>query len=455
LNIARSLITQPQERSDLTQLNLTAGKKARNATAYIAASNYLQTGIELLPRNCWQTNYQLTLDLYVAATESAYLAGDLERMEEIASIVLRSAQTILDKVEIYRIQLSALTLNGKMLEAIHAGVNALSQLGIEIPTSPDLAKTEQALQALSDRLAGKQIEDLLNLPTMSDRQAQLTMNLLADLCAPIFSASPELAPIVTATMVSLSLQFGNTDLSGLGYINHGVILTAFFGNLEAGCRFSDLALALSDRFNSSELKGKISFLFGAWIQHRRKLLREVIPILKYAYTACIEAGFLNASYGISCYFDANLLSGVELHHWEPEISAYSQELKRMKQYSIQAYLELKQQVAQNLMNPSSQPDDLNGSAYNETLMIPVHFKDGDFTALAYVYIYKLMLAYLFGNYPVALDNVTRSQQYLLSLSGTMPVPVFHFYAALTHLALFADRSELEQIETLVQVDIHQ
>ena len=455
LNIAQSLITKPKDRSALAQLNLRAGKKARSATAYVAASIYLQTGIGLLSSNTWETDYQLTLDLHVAATESAYLSGNLVQMEEFACMVLRSAQTILDKVEIYRIQISALTVNGKMLEAIHVGINALFQLGIEIPTSFDKAKAEESFQVLSNQLEGKQIEDLLNLPRMSDHQAQLTMELLADLCAPIFFAMPGLAPIVTARMVSLSLQFGNTDLSSLGYINHGVVLTAFFGKIEEGYNFSCLALSLSDRSNSEELKGKVSFLSGAWIQHRRKLLREVIPILKYAYTVCIETGFFNASYSICCYFDANLLSGMELNSWELEILAYSQDLERMNQYSVRSYLELKRQVAQNLIKTNIQPDCLSGKEYDEKSMISTHIEDGDLTALAYLYIYKLMLSYLFNKHAAALENVTKSQQYLLSLSGTMPIPVFHFYAALTHLALLPNQSGLEQVKTLAQVDIHQ
>lgn len=95
LNLGRDLITQPEERSVLTQLNLSAGQKARNATAYNASKVYLQTGIDLLTADCWQNQYKLTLNLYVAATESAYLNGEFEEMELIANQVLQSAQTIL------------------------------------------------------------------------------------------------------------------------------------------------------------------------------------------------------------------------------------------------------------------------------------------------------------------------------------------------------------------------
>jgi predicted ATPase/signal transduction histidine kinase/ActR/RegA family two-component response regulator len=455
LNRATELITHPSDRESLAQLNLSAGKKARNSTAYTAANIYLQTGLELLSSECWETQYQLSLNLHVAAAEAAYLVGNLEGMEQLAIVVLRSAHTILDKVEIYRIQIAALTANGEMIEAISVGRDALAQLGTEFPTVPDETKIGIALQNVVSQLNGKRIEDLLDLPVMKDRHAQQTMKLLADLAAPVFISVPGLAPILSSIMVGLSLQFGNTLLSALGYVNYGVVISAFIGDVETGDSFGKLAIALTDRSSSQEFKARILFLSGNWIQHRREFLRAVIPTLKYAYLACLEADDLNASYSISCYFDANLICGVELYEWVSEISPYSQELERLKQYSAQSYLEMKRQVALNLMISISQPDCLIGDAYDETVMIPKHLQNRDLTALAYAYIYKLMLAYIFSNYTAARSNITQAEQYLMAVAGMMPIPVFHFYAALTHLALFTEGSAPEQGETLAKVDLHQ
>ena len=456
LNLAKDLITDPHDRQRIVDLNLNAGRKARNSTAYAAANIYFQTGLELLEIDCWETQYQLALDFHVAAAEVAYLEGNLEKMAQIADVVLRSARNILDKVEIYRIQIAALTANGKMLEAISIGRDTLAQLGVELPITPDRANTSQALQALTYQLEGIQVEDLLDLPVMKDRQAQLKMQLLADLGPTIFVSAPQLLPILTSLMVSLSLQFGNTPSSVIGYVNHGLVLSAFLGDVKTGYRFGKLALALSDRINARELQGRILFLFATWIQHRQEILVKTIPNLKSGYMAILETSdFVVTGYSISCYFDANLLCGVELKVWEAEIAHHSEELERIKQYSARAYLEMKQQVAQNLMNQGVDRDCLIGTAYDEAVMIPKHLQDGDLTALAYAYIYKLMLAYLFGNYHAALENITHGEQYLQAVSGMIPLPVFHFYAALTHLALDSDRSEAITQANNHQAIIHQ
>ncbi|WP_309743004.1 ATP-binding protein, partial [Chamaesiphon sp. OTE_20_metabat_361] len=287
-------------------------------------------------------------------------------------------------------------------------------------------------------------------------QTKVTMKLLADLGAPIFVSMPQLLPIISSMMVSLSLEFGNTPASAMGYVNYGFVLSAFLGDVETGYSFGKLALNVADRLNAREFHGRISFLFANWIQHRREPIRETSTTLKYAYLVSMEASdFIAIGYSISCYFDTKLLSGIELSNWEAEISPYTQELERVKQYSARAYLEMKQQVAQNLMRQGADRDCLKGTAYDEAVMIPKHLQDSDLTALAYAYIYKLMLAYLFGNYNAALENITHGEQYLPAVSGMIPLPVFHFYAALTHLAADFDRSEAITQANNHQAIIHQ
>jgi tetratricopeptide (TPR) repeat protein len=88
-------------------------------------------------------------------------------------------------------------------------------------------------------------------------------------------------------------------------------------------------------------------------------------------------------------------------------------------------------------------------------MIPKHHQDNNLTAIATAYIYKLLLAYCYGNYTAALDYLAQGKQYLIAVSGLAFVPNFHFYAALTHLALFPTRPEIEQAQILGLVEIHQ
>ncbi|MEY3868226.1 MAG: hypothetical protein RLZZ338_2117, partial [Cyanobacteriota bacterium] len=456
LNLGQDLIMQPEEREALARLNLAAAQKARNSIAYAAAKSFVQTGIYLLTNNCWESQYQLTLNLYITATESAYLNGEFEDMEQKAEEVLKSAQTILDKVKIYEIKISALTAQSQMLNAISVGRNALAQLGVEFPSKPDEALIAKAQETISARLQGKEIEELVNLPVMSDPQILAGMQLLGILSAPIFLANPALLPLLGLTMVSLSLQFGNAPVSSIGYAIYGLVLSAFLGEVERGYSFGRLAMSLLHQFNMREFKFLTLLIFGNFLQHRQEPLKTAIPTLKEGYLAGMETGdFLYAGYNIFNYFHANFFAGVRLDDWEPEIENYCIVLEQVKQDSPLTYLKIKKQLVHNFREIVTQPDLLRGTDYDETLMIPKHHQDNELTALAVIYIYKLILAYLFGNYPNALVYIPQANRDLMAVGGTIYIPVFHFYAGLTYLALGSTQSEIEQANTLVLVENHQ
>jgi PAS domain S-box-containing protein len=456
LNLGQELITQLNERETLARLNLAAGDKAKNSTAYTAARVYLQTGIELLTANCWQDQYELTLSLYVAATEVAYLNADFDGMEQIAVQVLQSAQTILDKVKIYEIQIAAQTAQCRLLGAIAVGRDALLQLGVELPIEPNNDEIGKALQALASQLEGKRIEELANLPVMTDPQAQAAMQLLGMLFAPVFQGMPGLLPLISSTMVSLSLQFGNPPASTVGYVLHGMVLCAFLGEVEAGYAFGQLALNLLDRFNVQEFQSTILILFGGFIQHRQESFLATIPTLKTGFTSGMETGdFLHAGYNVCCYSYARFWGGTELNNLESDIASYNAALTQAKQHSAQTYVSIMRQAAENFRETQIQPDCLSGTIYDETVMIPKHREANELTVIAEVYIYKLLLAYSFGNYKAAIAYIDQGKKYLLAVSGLIFIPISHFYAALAYLALFSLQSEIELSEILAQVEIHQ
>ncbi|MEH2088317.1 AAA family ATPase [Nostoc sp.] len=456
LNLGQELIAQPHQQEALARLNLAAAGKAKNSTAYAAARAYLQTGIELLTVNCWQDQYELTLSLYVAAAEAAYLNADFDGMEQIAVQVLQSAQTILDKVKIYEIQIAAQTAQSRLLEAIAVGRDALKQLGVELPIEPNNAEIGKALQVLANQLAGKRIEELADLPVMTDPEAQAAMQLLGMLFAPVFQGMPGLLPLISCTMVSLSLQFGNTPASTVGYALHGMVLCAFLGEVEGGYDFGQLALNLLDRFNVREFKSIISMLFGGFIQHHQEALLATIPLLKAGFTSGMETGdFLHAGYNVCCYSYAVFWSGSELSNLELDIASYNAALTQAKQHSAQTYVSIMRQAAQNFREIQIQPDCLSGSIYDETVMIPKHRQANELTVMAELYIYKLLLAYSFGDYKAAIAYIEEGEKYLLAVSGLIFVPISHFYAALTYLAQFSTQPEIELSVILAQVEIHQ
>ncbi|HEY9663241.1 MAG TPA: serine/threonine-protein kinase PknK, partial [Allocoleopsis sp.] len=143
LNWGIELITDQAERIKAAELNFIAGQKAKAATAYVAAIEYLQVGLSLLGTESWKYEYDLTLSLHTEAAEAAFLNGNFAAMQRLAEIVQHCAKTLLDSIKVYEIQIQAWMGQNKLLEALNTGLKVLQQLGMKFPASSNPADIEQ------------------------------------------------------------------------------------------------------------------------------------------------------------------------------------------------------------------------------------------------------------------------------------------------------------------------
>jgi predicted ATPase len=234
LNVGIALITPPQERENLAELNLSAGRKAKTATAYEAAIDYLATGIRLLPETAWENRYPLMLSLHEEIAEASYLNTDFEQMEQWVRVVLQQAKTLLDTSKIQQTRILGTKAQGQLLEAIQIGLQMLCSLGIELPEQPTEADIGQAFGVTRELWADKPPRTLLDLPTMHNPQLLAAMEILTALVPASFVAAPTLMPLLIFKQVELSIQSGNCPISIFAYGDYGLILCGIIGDIENG-----------------------------------------------------------------------------------------------------------------------------------------------------------------------------------------------------------------------------
>ncbi|MGA7936793.1 MAG: AAA family ATPase, partial [Kovacikia sp.] len=168
LNHGIELVTDQDERNEIARLNSVAGQKAKGAIAYSMAQNYLATGRAWLRASSWQTNYDLTLDLYAETAEVAYLCGEFEQVEYWAEIVLQHVKTVLDSITVYRVKIQANIAQNQPLQAVDTGLQILQQLGISFPKQSSHLDIRTELDIITSLLDEKTIEDLSRLPRMTE-----------------------------------------------------------------------------------------------------------------------------------------------------------------------------------------------------------------------------------------------------------------------------------------------
>src|SRR5208282_3518262 len=96
LNRGAALITQQEERTQLAEFNLIAGKRAKGSTAYASALIYLNAGAVLLAEDSWEHRHELAFALELNRAECEYLTGDLAGADQHLEMLAREARNLDD-----------------------------------------------------------------------------------------------------------------------------------------------------------------------------------------------------------------------------------------------------------------------------------------------------------------------------------------------------------------------
>ena len=202
-----------EERDKIANLNLIAGKKAKAVAAYGAAVMYLTISTRLLADSSWENQYDLTLNIYVESVEAAYLSGEFELMEQLAGTVLLQGRTLLDKIKVYQVKIQAYVVQRRQPEAIAIGREVLAQFGVSFPDNPSELNIQRELEQTAAKLAGKNIEDLINLPLMTSPEQLAAMRIAASIVPAAFHCAPQLLTPLVLSQINSCIQYGNSPIS--------------------------------------------------------------------------------------------------------------------------------------------------------------------------------------------------------------------------------------------------
>jgi predicted ATPase/signal transduction histidine kinase len=435
--------------SELARLNLLAGWRVKASGAYKAASGYFQTGLRLLGPSRWQLQYELSLSLALETVETAYLSGEFEVMEKFAADVLSHAHSLLETVKAHEVKIQAYSAQNQLLKAISTALAVLRLLGTDLPEQPQRWHRARGWLELKLALRGRDIEDLLDLPFMSDPYKLATVRILSSVSYAAYRARPALMPLIIYKLLSLSVKHGNTPVACYAYATCGQQLCAA-GDALAGYRFGTLALNLLQRLDTKEVHAKTGFIVHGYTRYWQEPLKDTLQPLQTAYQTGLETGDLGfAANAAFLYCVHSYFLGRDLRVGEQETAMYSDAIHQLKQKAAFNSINLYRQIVHNLLGLSSgAATELNGPHYYQDKMLPAHQAANDRTAIFQLSLNKLILCYLFQNYGEAIKYMNSAEKHLDATLGSMPSTAFHFYSALARLAACATASPAERRQLL-------
>jgi PAS domain S-box-containing protein len=434
LNRGVALITSRDEREQLAELNLIAGKRAKASTAYASALTYLTTGLRLLPDDAWEHLHELKFALELERAECEFVTGEWALAEERLVLLSNRGADEIEQATVACLRIDLYTMTD-LERAPAVGLEYLRRVGIEWALHPSEEDALREYERMRSLLGGRSIEELIDLPLVSDTAAVATIHVLVRMVPPALTTVPNLPHLLMCRAVSLILEHGNCDASSYAYAELATVVGPYFGDYQAGLRFAKLAYELVERRGFRRFEARTYLLCGylmMWNSHAR----AGRPLLRRALEAANRDGDLTHAAYCCFYLNTNLLAaGDPLSEAQREAENGLAFMRKIRFDFAVDVTTTQLALIRTLCGLTPVFGSFDHAEFDER-RIERRFAENRHLAWAecWYWIRKLQARFFAGDYAVALQSASRAERLLWTSLPQFETAEYHFYSALSHAA---------------------
>ncbi len=456
LNRGAPLITQPEERDQLAELNLLGGKRAKGSTAYASALTYLIAGGKLLKDDCWERRHELIFVLELTRAECEFLTGQLSVAEERLAALSSRAATMVEQAIVACLRIDLCTAILQPGRAVTVCLNYLRQIAIDWSPHPKEEEVRREYGCIWSLLGSRTIEDLIDLPLMNDPASLATVDVLIKVLPPAMQTDENLASLTICKAVSLSLEHGNCDASCVAYVWLARIAGRHFGDYWAGFRFGQLGYELVKRRGLERFEASTYHCFAIFVVPWMKHVRACRDLLRRAFEAANRIGDLTYA-----AYTCNNLNSDLLFAGEPllEVLAEAEHglvFAEKARFGLVIHdITVQLALIRMLRGLTPKFGCFDGAQLNEVRTEHHLSSDRSLATPACRYwIRKLQARCIAGDYATAIDAASKAQPLLWTVSALFEEAEYHFYGALAQAASCDSAPAGERLQHLNAVAAH-
>ena len=452
LNRGTYLITSIAERERVAELNLIAGRRAKISTAYASALGYLRAARELLTEETWNHNYDLVFSIECLLAECELLSADMAAAENRLSMLTERSKSAHEVALVTRLRLTLYTALDRSDRAVEVFLEYWRGRGADWSSHPTEEEVCGEYDQIWSLLGNRQIEELVDLPLMTDPDVLDVLNVLTEVVAPALFIDARFLALVICRMVSLSLEHGNSDGSCYGYVWLGKLAGSHFGNYEAGFQFGKLGYDLVEQRGLRRYQVRTYLAFGTltpWTRH----VKTAVEIQRRCFDAANRIGDLTyAAYSCNALNTNLLAAGNPLAEVQQEAETGLEFATNIRFGLVIDYIAPQLALVRTLRGLTAKFGAFNDERFDE-LRFERHLASDPALALSKFWYWtrKMQVRFLAGDYPAAIEASLNAERLIFASPSFFEVAEYHFYSALSRAASFdsaTDDSRQRHFEAL-------
>jgi predicted ATPase/GAF domain-containing protein len=446
LNRGAALITQQEERDQLAELNLIAGKRAKVSAAYASALTYLNTGAALLAEDSWEQRHELIFALELNRAECEFLTGQSSVAEARLAALSNRATTTVERAIVACLRMDVYTTLDQCGCAVDVCLEYLRHAGIEWSPHPKEDEVRREYGRIWSLLGGGTIEDLIDLPLMEDPPSLMTVAVLSKVVPAALFTDANLVSLTICKAVSFSLERGNCDASCVAYQWFATVAGPRFGDYKDGFRFGQLGYDLVERRGLKGFEASTYLCFASFVLCWMKHVRSCRDLLRRAFEAANRIGDLTYGAYARINLNSNLLfAGEPL----PEVQGEAEHglgYAEKARFGLVVDLITTQLALIRMLRGLTPTFGCFDDGHFNELRTEYHLSSNPALAIAacFYWIRKLQARYIAGDYATAIGAASKAQRLLWTSYAHSEEAEYHYYGALTQAACYCDSAPADE-----------
>jgi PAS domain S-box-containing protein len=330
--------------------------------------------------------------------------------------------------------------------AVGVCLDYLRHLGVEWSPHPAEEEARREYERIWLQLGSRAIEELIELPLMSDPASLATLDVLTKVLPPALFTDANLLSLVICRAVNLSLERGNSDGSCFAYVWLGIIAGPHFLNYQAGFRFGRLGYDLVEKRGLKRFQARTYACFGYDVMPWTKHFRDCRDLLRRAFEAANKTGDLTfAAYSCNNLNSNLLAAGDPLVEVQREAENGLEFAQKARFGHVIDLITPQLGLIRTLRGLTPKFGSFDDGQFDE-VRFERHLASEPVLALpeCWYWTRKLQARFFAGDYASAVDASLRAQRVLRGVTASLfETAEYHFYGALSHAA-FCDSAMADQ-----------